>query len=149
MLTQKNKRPTQGPFLESTLAPNGYRSGNRSRNNLRRGMAVEQACLLADAKSLLGGRYDHSKACWIVDRHVRKNLSIQLDVRLVQAIDQLAISQIVHSSGSIQTNDPEPTEVTSFAAAISVRKLASSIKRFLRCSVKPAATADVTLCSLE
>lgn len=60
---------------------------------------------------LLGKADELLKACGVFDRHVRKDLSIQSDVGLLEGIDESTVGHPLCSNGRADTRDPQLPEV--------------------------------------
>ena len=64
--------------------------------------------------------HDHLKTSRIMDGHFGERLAIQLNVRLVQSMNEFAVTQTMLTNSCIDTGDPQSAEVPFSDAAIAV-----------------------------
>src|SRR5947209_15424797 len=58
------------------------------------------------------GHLHHLVECRrVVDRDLGERLAIQSDVRLLQAVDELAVAHAAHSAGGVDAHDPQLAEL--------------------------------------
>src|SRR5690606_27335763 len=66
-----------------------------------RALKLVRRCVFEVLKSRLGPSHQRSKRLRLMDGHVRQDLAVDLDARLVQAVDEAAIGQAMLAGGSI------------------------------------------------
>jgi hypothetical protein len=96
------------------------------------------------AKSFFHGSDHDFESGWIVDGHFRKLLAIELDLSLDESGDEFTVSQAVHSSGSVDTDDPEPTELAALDSAVTISESTCSNQIFLHGPKQTTTTAYIT-----
>jgi hypothetical protein len=69
-----------------------------------------------------------------------ENLTVKLNLRFCESLNELAVGESVQASCRVDTNDPETTEITLFSPTIAVRELQS----FLDCSLSKLETSVTT-----
>ena len=94
--------------------------------------------------------FDHSgETGWIVNGHLRQLLAIQLNIGLDQAVDKLAVANVVLGTGRRDADDPQATELTFLGPTVTKGKYTSSNQRFFSSSQKSATTAHKTRGALQ
>ena len=85
----------------------------------------------------------------VVDSDVGQHLAVQVDVRLLQAADELGVGHAVHAGSRVDTGDPQGTEValTQLTADIGVTQGAGDL--LLRSAILLGLRAKVALRQLH
>jgi hypothetical protein len=66
-----------------------------------------------------------------VNRHFRKLLAIQLNVRQNKPSDELAVAETMKPCRCVQACDPQSTEVAATASSVTIRKSTGTHQVFL------------------
>ena len=85
----------------------------------------------------------------MIHRQVGQNLAVEVDVRLLQAADELGVGHAVHAGSRVDTGDPKLTEVTLFKLAVLGRKAHCAIDGLGCDTEKFAAAATETFRQLK
>jgi hypothetical protein len=93
--------------------------------------------------------YNLGESRRIIDSHLRKLLPIQRNICLLQTIDELAVPQPVLLASSVDSDNPQPPELSPLDATVAVGKCTGSKQRFLSRSEQLAATSNVSFGSLQ
>ena len=64
--------------------------------------------------------HDLGESFRIGDGHVSKNLAVQLDARLGELVNELAVADAQFADSSVQAGDPQSAEIALLVAAVSV-----------------------------
>ena len=73
--------------------------------------------------------HDRLKACWVVDGHFRKLLSIETDFSFLQAVDKLAVAKAVLFTSGADSDNPKSSELAFLDATISIGERAGASQR--------------------
>ena len=69
---------------------------------------------------LLGDRSELVEALDVLVGHLREHLTIELDTGDLEAVHELGVRDVVHTSGSVDAGDPETTDVALLVATITI-----------------------------
>src|SRR5688572_32131907 len=100
-------------------------------------------------ESLFRGRYECGEALFIVDRDVREDLAIDLDLRERQPVHQAAVREAARTRRGVDARDPQCSELALAHAAIAERVLAGLDDGLLGGAIGLAARVVVTLRLIE
>jgi len=105
-LTPKKSHPKERVNMRGTKAANARPDCGRESISLK----------------LLGRSLcNHSKRGRIGHGQFSQDLSVQVDLGQLQAVNELAVGETVHSGTGIDSGDPEPAEITFLLLAVAVR----------------------------
>lgn len=89
--------------------------------------------------------HEAGKAGLVEDSHIGKNLTVQSDVSLLQAVHEHAVGHAVGASAGIDTSDPQATENALLIATVTVSVLTGLHHRLLGNAENIIATKNETL----
>jgi hypothetical protein len=104
------------------------------------------ASSLQSSPGLLNNSREGGRIC---DSQIRKNLSVQCNLRLFQSFHKAVVRKSVRPGACANPSDPQPSKIPFSSSAISIRVDERSLNRFLCLSERPAAAADISFCSFE
>lgn len=97
----------------------------------------------------LGDLDDLVESGGINDGDVGEHLTVENDVRLLETVDELAITKSAHTNSGVDADDPEATEISFPRATVARRVNVGAKHGLLDCSQELATTAAETLGALE
>src|ERR1700761_8371632 len=100
-------------------------------------------------ESCLGLADEGGEAGGVVHCDVGENLAVEVDIRLLEAVDELRVADAVDLGGGIDTHDPERAVLTLLLLAAAVGELESALDGFLRCLVELRFGKEITAGALE
>ena len=96
--------------------------------------------------SILGLLYDCLESLGVVHGQVGENLAVDLDTCLVNHTHQLAVGQVLHTGGSVDTLNPQRAEVAFLLLTIGVSIGKTLLPSVLGYGPDVLASAKVTSC---
>lgn len=93
--------------------------------------------------------YNGSESCRVVKSEIGKHLAVHFDTALVEKTHQLRIAEVVHTGSSVDTLDPESTEVAFFVFAVAISVGKTFFPGILSYGPYVAAAAKVASCKFE
>src|SRR5690606_31007422 len=106
-------------------------------------------CVLEVLKSRLGLSDQCGECLRLMDRHVGKNLAVDLDTGLVQAVDEAAVGQAMLARRSVDALDPQSAEIALPILAIAIGVLQRLLDSLLGNTDRIFAAAIETLGGLQ
>ena len=106
---------------------------------------------MTDSRQCLGRKRlfyffdDFVESLRIVNCHFRKHFSIEIDVCLLEAVDEFAVTQPALAYRRVDARDPQAAEVTFSTASITKGKSLGSNQRLFDGSQQIPATTTITL----
>src|SRR5688572_1282523 len=100
-------------------------------------------------ESLFRGRYESGEALLIVDRDVREDLAIDLDLRERKSVHQAAVREAARACRSVDARNPQRAELALAHSAVAERVLAGLDDRLFRGAISLAPRVVVTLRLIE
>jgi hypothetical protein len=83
------------------------------------------------------------------DRHIGEHFTVENDVGLLQAANELAVTESAHTDGGVDTNDPQGAEVSFANATVASREHVRAQNGFFHGAQQFAATAAKALRSFK
>jgi hypothetical protein len=97
-----------------------------------------------------GSRFgDLTEGIGIKDSHVGQNLTVQLDISLIETTDQFAVGHAVNAGSGVDPGDPQTAEITftNLAVTIGIRK--GPINSLSSRTVQAMTASDITSGQLQ
>lgn len=82
---------------------------------------------------------------FVMNGQLGQGLAIQLDSGFFQTGHKSAVGNPVHSTGSIDANNPQFAEFTFLVTSVAVGKLAGAISGLFRVPIQPARVSEISL----
>lgn len=86
---------------------------------------------------------------FIVNRHFRQGLTVQLDSGFGQTGDKSAVGHSVGAAGGVDADNPQFAEFPLLCATVAVCEYASAVISLLGVAVKPTGVTEVSLCAAQ
>ena len=97
----------------------------------------------------LGDLDELSESVGIGDGHVGENLAVELDAGLLEAVHEHGVRQAVDAGCSIDTGDPETTDVALLVATVAVLVLERVLDLLFSSTIGTRLRAIVAFCTAE
>ena len=110
---------------------------------------IKFSLFFSGRESALRGFDNDIKALGVKDSDLSETLSVQLNICLVQAIDQIAVRDASHAARRVDSRDPQLSEFPLADFSVTESILARPNQRFLDSSQQIAATASITFSAFE